>query len=760
MIIKADLVFSNMSGEGILRRSSWKAEAIRRGDLKISGPIPITEDTPLSEEEEREYAEKHNISSPVSPSDTASQQPQQLQPLASQPQPSTTGSLHTMSDRHEQPPQQAEDHHEAEVGKSLGGVRGISEQPRGSSFEPMPYITPSPFPSLPESSSKSSPKKKRKSGLRNVFRKMFGRRSRERPHEGQQQEANPRRHGYHHSVSLSVDAKIVNVDDIQDPGILTQHAEVPKDNASGPRISDLPVRELQPINPLGQHLPFPMNVNAPQEASPPHEYLTFEVPERVARRRASLPSVILSDAQVQTLAATLEGSGKHAISWDERRDVESLSSPLSSPPIGLAISSPPAPQLGHPKRRSRSAGALRDWAKSRPSTERRRSAEIRYWRNSYQSGSIYSQNTPRPRTAQTVETVLSANTHDTIARAPDSVAESSTANSDAIVAQHDQDISEIQLPVEAFNFGNLKSEFSDDEAHHEEPETVPEESIRASNRLSIEERVQHLETNVRTLESSVRRLSGRSNRQTIILENAPKGRRSRNRSSSATSDRQGSHRSSKSSNKTLSVKNESPTLAPLSAVDEFPSSQDRPQTVIALEASPDPRQFESQSSDLVEQFAAVYAALKHERASRKALEKQVYSLQREITNLHNLFNKIMTASPSYPTPSPDGIITSNEERLATPRASRRPNHDPDFEADDTENAPPTARKDRETIVSRFSQSDSEGGDEGNYSLSSSMEDVTSPEAWATPKEESGFGSGFFSRAIVDEKKGAGDDEMF
>ena len=442
---------------------------------------------------------------------------------------------------------------------------------------------------------------------------------------------------------------------------------------------------------------------------------------------------------------------------------------MPSPQIGIALSSPPhSTQSVQAKRRSRSAGALRDLATVRPSIERRRSAEIRYWRNSYQSGSVYSTGTPRPRTAQTVETSVhasTANLHDNTAHAPVSMAASiiepeptpeATEREQPIVAQHDQDISEIPLPVDVFNFGNLKPSFSDDE--REEEQQVVEPPPRSEKRLSIEDRVKHLEENMRDLETSVRRISGRSNRQTIILENAPKGRRSRNRSSSATSDRQGSHHSSKSSNRTLSVTHDvasppSPTLVPLSAVDEFLPSSGRPQTMIPIDASTIPQPALAQPAGFAEQLARLLEALQHERGARKDLEQQVHSLQRELAELHAIVSKFISHSPLYPTPSPDQIIASNEERLSTPRASSRPDRGLRISSEHS-----TPRKVRETTLSRFSQSESEY-DEHDASVTSSREDVTSPEAWATPKETgSAFGSGFFSRKRSDE--GDDEDEMF
>jgi hypothetical protein len=41
MLTREGFVATDMSAPTVLQRSSWKAEAIRKGNLKISGPIPI-----------------------------------------------------------------------------------------------------------------------------------------------------------------------------------------------------------------------------------------------------------------------------------------------------------------------------------------------------------------------------------------------------------------------------------------------------------------------------------------------------------------------------------------------------------------------------------------------------------------------------------------------------------------------------------------------------------------------------------------------
>jgi hypothetical protein len=523
-----------------------------------------------------------------------------------------------------------------------------------------------------------------------------------------------------------------HVDFGQDPGLLRKTSDK-KPPVRMPRISDLPIQEVKPINPLGQHLPFPMNVNAPQETSPQHDYLTFEAPRSdIGRRRATLPGGF-GTAETQSL----NGHGKRLETWEEKQDNDSI----PSPGIGIALSTPYAPLVAgstsiQSKRRSRSADALRDLAKGKPSIERRRSAEIRYWRQSHTSASNYSTNISRPRTAQTVETVRTIE--------PEAISSEPAAEvrpADPLpVLQHDQDINEIQLPA-AFNFGNLRSDFSDDE--ESEDRNASNTRSRDERRPSIEDRVKHLEAGMRTLETSVHRLSGRSNRQTIILENAPKGRRtSRNRSSSGTSDRQGSHHSSRGSSNTLQYRRddsetrgrapESPIFPPLlSAVDEFPRStgpdnSNNRNTVIAIEQH---HRLSTSQTDLAKQVLALQQALTHERTSRKTLEAQLATLQSELSTLHSLVHKLINAtSPHYPTPSPDAIIASSEEKMPTPRASK---------LHERERYPELVMGNSVAGYGRVSWS-------GRVSEASSREDdLISPEAWATPKEEIGNGSGFF-----------------
>lgn len=685
MLTHDDSTTPNMSVDGNpLRRSSWKAEAIRRGDLKISGPIPITEDVPLNDEEVKEF-EKHGTLSPKPQQDTPVAHPTQHipdPPLAPPPAP-------PVAQGESYPPRSVTPELQPKIRDGLRSsppqqlsvpMQSTPERHRRSATEPMPIA--SPIPPTPETPTRAATRKKRKSGLRNVFRKMFGRKSREESDEDEGEL--PQRSQTQRQSQRANDMGIARASSERKPAMRRG------------RISDLAVEEPAPMNPLGQHLPFPMNVNAPQEASPPHEYLRFEVPTPdFSRRRATLPNVhTVSETQ------SLNGQEKRLDTWEERPSGEYI----PSPEIGVALSSPPgerqSTQSAQEKRRSRSAGNLRELTKGRPSVERRRSAEIRYWRSSYASGSLYSTNTPRPRTAQTVETVRSIEAQEELPELSEMVTKSVSVRAPTVVTQHDHnhDKSQAPLPVEAFNFGNFRSDFSDDDDSEQPAEEPAAPTTQPERRLSIEDRVKYLEENVRSLDASVRRMSGRNNRQTIILDNAPKGRRSRNRSSSASSQRQGSHHSSKGSHNTLHLRQyedekpapDSPAHPPLSAVNELPV------TIAA----------QNGVADIHAQLAALQTSLQHERHARKALEAQVSTLQRDLADLHNLVHKFVSAaSPSYPTPSPDAIIASNE--ASTPRASE------------------VRGRDR-----AISESSTDDGD-----------DLVSPDDWATPKES--VSSGFF-----------------
>lgn len=101
-------------------------------------------------------------------------------------------------------------------------------------------------------------------------------------------------------------------------------------------------------------------------------------PERPARpRRASVPSVILNRPEVQEIEAAMTGLG---LQTNEQQPVDAHN-------IGFAVTNG-----SNPKRRSRSVGAFRDTEHRMSPIQwrrwRRRSDEIKYWRQSTDFGSL------------------------------------------------------------------------------------------------------------------------------------------------------------------------------------------------------------------------------------------------------------------------------------------------------------------------------------------------------------------------------------
>lgn len=205
------------------RSASWKVEAIRRGDLKISGPIPIEEDTPLSDEEEREFAEKHGgkrtdeaMDGPTPVQQTIRQVPNSQATLRVEDGTEETA-VKTVSRDQDYARQELELHDQHPARSPLRSPLGMHPTDgtpagqRDSVFQPRSHTPPTPFRATPESTSTTSAalnakKQKRKSGIRGVFRKMFGRKDREESQERRAERVEEpvrRGHSYHHSVSWS-----------------------------------------------------------------------------------------------------------------------------------------------------------------------------------------------------------------------------------------------------------------------------------------------------------------------------------------------------------------------------------------------------------------------------------------------------------------------------------------------------------------------------------------------------------------------------
>jgi hypothetical protein len=202
MLTREEFVVTDMGEPNNLEHSSWKAQAIRRGDLKISGPIPITEDMPLNEEEEIEFAETGVLLSPGQPQDELEieeKRPQTPPHPGHAPPVLPQERAHQEAHHVEQPSLQPEAIPQQQPSRSPLGMHQVAEMPQESVVQPVPYSPrpTTPIRSTPESANKAAQKRKRKSGIRKVLRKMFGRKNKD---GAEDEEVSHGGHSYHHSV--------------------------------------------------------------------------------------------------------------------------------------------------------------------------------------------------------------------------------------------------------------------------------------------------------------------------------------------------------------------------------------------------------------------------------------------------------------------------------------------------------------------------------------------------------------------------------
>ncbi|KAK4546965.1 hypothetical protein LTR36_001697 [Oleoguttula mirabilis] len=200
--------------------------------------------------------------------------------------------------------------------------------------------------------------KARKGSLRNAVRKIFGRRSKEG--EAQLQQKSPPRHGYHRS----------------EPPALAPAIEAPE---LSPHEDYAPYRTLSaPMHiipsPALQRTRSPYAVEFPQSArlKPLNLVNPFSTPGSQLTRRKTLPSVLIPESEAAALSASIGSSDPPPVpSLDISRDTP-------TPEVGYVVSS-----IVNAKRISRSADDLKG-ALAKQSLPRKRSDEIRYWRESFQ----------------------------------------------------------------------------------------------------------------------------------------------------------------------------------------------------------------------------------------------------------------------------------------------------------------------------------------------------------------------------------------
>ncbi len=217
-----------------------------------------------------------------------------------------------------------------------------------------------------------SPKKDKKGGFRNTLRRMFSRRSTRDRISMPDSMVYPR----HVSLIAEENCSSRKLNQMQDPEeFITSAADIP-----ATRSASVPSNGFLRTSGLTLHPPHPKvpssatttPVPPPPPPPPPPSQPERPPPERPVRpRRASVPSLTFSKQEMEAVESAMTGLG---LQNTPEQGVDAQN-------IGFAVTNG-----SNPKRRSRSVGAFRDsehrmspiqWRKFR-----RRSDEIRYWRQS------------------------------------------------------------------------------------------------------------------------------------------------------------------------------------------------------------------------------------------------------------------------------------------------------------------------------------------------------------------------------------------
>jgi hypothetical protein len=402
-------------------------------------------------------------------------------------------------------------------------------------------------------------------------------------------------------------------------------------------------------------LPFPMNVNAP--ASPARStsnYISFETSPKVHRRRATLPSLVLSAADAAVLQKMWNSPDKHLAS-QSTSDRPTTPSPL----IGVAVTSG-----ANPNRRSRSAGALHELARTQGSSTglRRRSSEIRFWRTSR----IDPEAAVRPQTKHSSEGASSkvssiSSRHPSVTELSDALADTGSS---------------VRGGPQSFDFGSITTETN-----------TAERQVHI-----VEQRLSQLEFNMQHISLSLQEFAARpTGRDIAEVDKVPPkqgrqdliGHRSQN---SLTLDRPGLPANPKDTKRftqaPAQVRSASPTSpkvsqhaasflsspssAGSSAPMGFPAAGQgqapRPNTSTGIQTQQQPvLPATLPSPTIYDHLAPLYNALRYERSVRKNLETQVLQLRKEVKDLNSVVNQLRGASF---TPSPDTNAMMEKSRFS------------------------------------------------------------------------------------------------
>ncbi|KAL1968383.1 hypothetical protein VTN77DRAFT_1912 [Rasamsonia byssochlamydoides] len=344
---------------------------------------------------------------------------------------------------------------------------------------------------------------------------------------------------------------------------------------------------------------------------------TLSMPRRTPRRRATLPSLVLSDEEARETALSI-------VAASSTRPGSALS---EEPPHTLEGRSRSSTQV---HRRSQSADALRNLVQRHrmsPIQWRRRSDEMKFWRTSILN--LDNDHSPqRPQTSTTTGTTTA------------------TTEEKQIQPSEDHDTSPQPEPGGApFNLENL---------------------IQDSD-VTLDQRVTTLEVKLMDLEFAIAKIQGTSDDAFL---GAAADRTPQKGTASGEQHPSLAHSQPLSTITSAASEGSQSSVSLVGDGRQISTDTLRPYTV---SSRPPPWQTPSSSTTnlnniSIEQYSALVTLVRREQTARRALEAQVVQLQEEMRHLRQA--GVLPASPSgtyYPIPSPDS---------QDGRGSRRPHTTP------------------------------------------------------------------------------------
>ncbi|KAK2738241.1 hypothetical protein FQN55_000656 [Onygenales sp. PD_40] len=419
--------------------------------------------------------------------------------------------------------------------------------------------------SISSAMSKDSVKHRRRgSTLKSVMRKIFGRKRRSDPESMIHEDGAPRNSQWTPTLQP-----------VERPARAVSDSLRSRSN----RAPSLPNQAISPVhNPIADPFTDRGTPHRPQSnnGSPRLDY-------RRPRRRATLPSIVLSTQEARELAVKVAQQDSRPNSvHSPTRDMED--------PGDL-----PQKTSRQQKRRSRSASALRDTARAHrmsPIQWRRRSDEIKFWRESFMKADASTSILTRPETRSTIDSVLQDTDH-------------------AEVDQVEID----QALDNTFNFSTLMGTMQD------------------NSDINLAQRVNTLEVKLMDLEFAIAKLQGHDispAKQTFEKSVRRHSPYQQDASPNAGLDPPpfiSSFRSSPAdtpprTSPTADRPSSTVTLRPYTASHHISTSQTPSSSV---------SDFKGIS---VEQYSALTTLVRREQSARKLLEEQLFQLQRDMALVH------------------------------------------------------------------------------------------------------------------------------